>query len=202
MELASRLPYVRPIVLALPRGGVAVAAPVAEALRAPLDVIAVRKLGAPFFPELAMGAIAGDTCVLDQGLICRLHIGRPAIDAVIAKETRELRRREALYRRGLSELALEGRTVVLVDDGVATGSTMTAAAREARRRRPDKLILAAPVASSEAARHLAAEADECVWLAVPNPFFAVGDCYRNFRQTTDAEVQELLQTGRNSAQTA
>jgi len=191
-ELASRHIGANSIVAALPRGGVLVGAPVAEALNAPLDIVVVRKLGVPGQPELAMGAIAGGTRVLDRELIRQLRISGKEIDALIARETQELKRREALYRNGLPAPEFHGRSVVLVDDGVATGATATAAARHIRTFRPKELIIAAPVASVEASSSLSEEADECVWLAVPDPFFAVGVWYADFRQVADVEVQQLL----------
>jgi putative phosphoribosyl transferase len=198
-KLASRHIEANSIVAALPRGGVLVGAPVAEALNAPLDTVVVRKLGVPGHPERAMGAIAGGTLVLDPELIWELRISSKEIDAVVRRETEEMKRREALYRRGLSAPEFRRRTVVLVDDGVATGSTALAAARYIRGLRPQKLIIAAPVASAEASSRLRGEADECVWLAVPDPFFAVGLWYADFRQITDDEVQELLDSRKPAA---
>jgi putative phosphoribosyl transferase len=192
-ELASRQIQGNVIVLALPRGGVQVAAPVAGALNAPLDVLVVRKLGVPWQPELAMGAIAGGARVLDQNLIRQLGISREELDAIAARETQEMERRERLYRDGRPALNLAGRIVVLVDDGVATGSTLGAAARHIRGSTPRKLIIAAPVASADAARRLQHEADETVWLANPEPFYAVGEWYTDFGQVTDDEVRSLLQ---------
>jgi len=191
-ELASRHLGPKTIVLALPRGGVEVGAAVAEALKVPLDVIVVRKLGVPWQPELAMGALAGDTCILDHPLIAGLEISRQQIDAVIAREAREMERRETLYRGGLPPPSLGGRTVVLVDDGLATGSTMLAAVRHVRAMQPQKLIVAVPVGSPQACSHLGKEADECICLALPEPFVAVGAWYRDFRQVTDAEVGQIL----------
>jgi len=192
VELGRRKPLKNPIVLALPRGGVVVAAKVAEALSAPLDIVVVRKLGVPWQPELAMGAIAGGICVLDHRLIHALSLSDQDVEEIVAQETREMERRERAYRRGLAPPALEGRTVVLVDDGLATGSTMVAAARHVRNGRPQELIIAVPVASSEACSRLRAEADECICLAVPEPFVAVGEWYTDFRQVQDVEVQRIL----------
>ena len=197
-ELASRKMGADPILIALPRGGVPVGASAAEALGAPLDIVVARKLGVPWRPELAMGAIAGEARVLDSALIRQLGITAREIDAVAVREMQELARREALYRNGRPGPLFRGRTVVLVDDGVATGSTAAAAARHIRRFHPKRLIVAAPVASAQAARRLKAEADECVWLAVPEPFLAVGEWYADFRQITDDEVRALLQESRRS----
>jgi len=192
VELASRKLATDTIVLALPRGGLPVGAEVAEALKAPLDVVVVRKVGVPWQPELAMGAIAGDTRVLDNRLIRDLGISIGEVNAVIARESEEMRRREELYRSGLPAPDLRGRTVVLVDDGLATGSTMVAAARHVRSLQPQRLIIAVPVASAQACGRLRREADECICLAMPEPFFAVGEWYIDFGQVTDFEVQEIL----------
>jgi putative phosphoribosyl transferase len=191
-ELARRRLASNVIVLALPRGGVPVGAEVSEALNAPLDIVVVRKLGVPWQPELAIGAIAGTTCVLDQQLIRELGISDGEVDSVVARETIEMKRRELLYRGGLPTRDLRGRTVVLVDDGLATGSTMVAAARHVRSAQPRKVIVAVPVASAEACMRMRREADQCVCLAVPERFCAVGEWYVNFRQVTDAEVQSML----------
>lgn len=169
-ELISRRLGANPIVLALPRGGVVVGAAVAEALNAPLDVVVVRKLGAPWQPELAIGAIAGGTRVLDRELIRELGISAAEINRVVARETLEMTRREAAYRDGRPAPELRDKTAILIDDGVATGATMAAAARHVRGFQPRKVVVAAPVASFQAAERIAAEADECVWLAVPNLF--------------------------------
>ena len=181
------------IVLALPRGGVPVGFEVARALCLPLDVIVVRKLGVPWQPELAMGAIAsGGVRVLDQQLISMEGISREDVEAVATREEQEAERREQLYRAGRPALELRHRTVILVDDGLATGSTMRAAVKCVKSLQASAVIVAVPVASRHAREHLRHVADECVCLAVPEPFGAVGEWYRNFRQTSDAEVQELL----------
>jgi putative phosphoribosyl transferase len=191
-ELASRTLPAGVIVLALPRGGLPVGAEVAAALEAPLDVVVVRKLSVPWLPELAMGAVAGDTMVLDNQLIGELRISNEEVDAVIARVTTEVERREKLYRSGLPSQDLRERAVVIVDDGLATGSTMLAAVRHARTFRPERLIVAVPVGSSQACMRIGREADDCVCLALPEPFGAVSEWYIDFRQITDQEVQEIL----------
>jgi predicted phosphoribosyltransferase len=191
-ELATRKLPANTIVLALPRGGLPVGFEVAEALSAPLDVVVVRKLGVPWQPELAMGAISGQIRVLDHQLIHDLRVSDEEVEAVAARETYEMERREALYRSGLPAPDLSGRTVVLVDDGLATGSTMVAAARNVRDLKPQKLIIAVPVASTQACSRLKPEADECICLAIPEYFCAVGEWYVDFRQVTDSEVQSIL----------
>lgn len=191
-ELAARKLPTNVIVLALPRGGLPVGVEVVEVLKAPLDVVVVRKLGVPWQPQLAMGAIAGSTRVLDHRLISDLHIPDDEVEAVVAREMKEVERREKLYRSGLPVQNFRGRTVVIVDDGLATGSTMLAATRHVRGAHPGRLIIAVPVGSSEACSRLRREADECICLAVPEPLFAVGEWYTDFRQVTDAEVQATL----------
>ena len=181
------------IVLGLPRGGVPVAFEVARSLGLPLDVIVVRKLGVPWQPELAMGAIAsGGVRVLDQQLIRIEGISEEDVDAVAAREEQEAERREQLYRAGRPALELRNRTVILVDDGLATGSTMQAAVKCVKSLQPSVVIVAVPVASRQACAYLRHVADECVALAVPEPFGAVGEWYRDFRQTSDAAVRDLL----------
>lgn len=182
------------IVLALPRGGVTVGFEVAKMLHAPLDAVVVRKLGVPWQPELAMGAIAGASFqVLDYELIAHLGISREDIERVIAKERAEGQRREKLYRGERPAPELQSRTVVLVDDGLATGSTMLVAVRYVRSLRPARLIVAVPVGSREACARLAKEADTLVCLAKPQPFSAVGEWYVDFRQVSDSEVQRMLE---------
>jgi putative phosphoribosyl transferase len=181
------------LVLALPRGGVPVAYEVARTLDAPLDIFLVRKLGTPGQPELAMGAIAsGDVVVVNDEVVRLLGLGRATIDAAAARERRELERREEAYRGQRPRPTLEGRTVLLVDDGLATGATMKAAVRAARAQRPARIIVAVPVAAPSTRDDLAREADSVVCLETPDSFGAVGQWYESFAQTTDAEVQELL----------
>jgi predicted phosphoribosyltransferase len=183
------------LVLALPRGGVPVAARVAEALGAPLDVFVVRKLGVPGHEELAMGAIAaGGVRVVNEQVVARLRLGGAELDRVAEAEGRELDRRERSYRQGRAPPDLAGRVVILVDDGLATGSTMRAAVAAARRLGPAKVVVAVPTAPARTCQHLAEEADEVVCVITPRPFRAVGNSYRSFPQTSDEEVRALLRS--------
>ena len=189
------------VVLGLTRGGVPVAAEVAKALQAPLDVVVVRKLGVPFEPELAMGAIAGEGSeFLDQDLIREAGVTEKDLTAVMVRERAEVQRLERLYRAGRAPLELKERTAILVDDGLATGSTMLAAVAFARKRQARRIVMAVPIASVEACEKLRAKVDECVCLATPDPFFAVGEWYWTFFPTQDAEVIQLLQ--KNAQRTA
>ncbi|WP_029898911.1 phosphoribosyltransferase [Desulfohalovibrio reitneri] len=181
------------IVLGLPRGGVPVAFPVAEKLNAPLDVFVVRKLGAPGQEEVAMGAIAsGDVMVLNQGMISMINVTDAQIQQVAEREGKELRRREEVYRQGRPPLELRDKTVILVDDGAATGATMRVALKAIRELEPAKLVAALPVASKEACEAFAEQADRVECLATPEPFSAVGYWYDDFGQTKDQEVRSLL----------
>jgi predicted phosphoribosyltransferase len=183
------------IVLGLPRGGVPVAAAVASALGAPLDVFVVRKLGVPGHRELAMGAIAsGGARVLNHDLIDRLGIAPLMVATVIAEEESELARRERLYRQGRPPLTLEGKTVILVDDGLATGATMQAAVMAVRELSPARVVVAVPVAAGDACRHLEHFADEVISARTPRNMMAVGMWYLDFAPTSDEEVQALLQS--------
>jgi putative phosphoribosyl transferase len=187
------------LVLALPRGGVPVAFQVARALHAPLDVFLVRKLGVPGHRELAMGAIAsGGVRVLNVELIHSLGISRQAVEAVIAEEQAELARRERAYRGGRPPLDVRGRTTILVDDGLATGSTMRAAAQALRQQQASRIVVAVPIAPPETCAEFEREVDEIVCALTPEPFYAVGFWYQDFSQTTDEEVHDLLA---DSAQT-
>ena len=181
------------LVLALPRGGVTVGAEVARRLGAPLDVILVRKLGVPGHEELAMGAIAsGGVRILSEDVIDALGISDRDIAAVAAAEEDELERRERAYRGARSPLAVENRTVILVDDGLATGSTMRAAAAALRSQHPRRLIAAVPVAPAQTCEALRGEVDEVVCTRTPEPFHSVGEWYEIFEQTSDEEVRRLL----------
>ena len=181
------------IVLALPKGGVPVAAEVASALAAPLDVLVVRKIGVPWNPEFAVGAIAsGGMLVLDNDMMNELGLTRESLDPVIRAEQAELIRRERLYRRGRPFPDLEGLVVILVDDGLATGSTMQAAVAALRTKGPALVVVAVPVASQSAVVQLDRVVDQVVYVADPEPFFSVGVWYANFDQTTDEEVLRLL----------
>lgn len=191
-KLAER-PWDDAVVLGLPRGGVPVAFEVARALRAPLDALVVRKLGVPGHEELAMGAIAsGGVRVLVPSVIDQLRIAPAAIDAVVRRETAELERREREFRGLMPFPDLTGRTVVVVDDGIATGATMMAAIRAVRALGARHVVAAAPVMSRQASVDLARLADEVVFVARPESFFGVGAFYQDFTQTTDLEVRGLL----------
>lgn len=195
-ELAALLPPIGSddvVVLALPRGGVPVAYEIARALGAPLDVFLVRKLGTPGHPELAMGAIAsGGIRVLNDEVVQYLNIPAELIDAIAEREQAELERREAAYRRGGPMPPLKNRTIILVDDGLATGSTMKAAVEAVKQEQPARVIVAVPVGAPETCRALTHIADEVICARMPSPFSAVGQWYRDFTQTTDDEVTELL----------
>jgi len=182
------------VVLALPRGGVPVAFEVATALHAPLDVFIVRKLGLPGHEEFAMGAIASGGVMVMNPDVAGFHVPQTAVDAVAARERAELDRREQLYRGDRAPLELRNRIVILVDDGLATGSTMLAAVRSVRLQNPGSVVVAVPVASPEAVQALRSEADDVVCLATPHPFRAVGLWYRDFGQTSDGEVRQLLES--------
>ena len=196
----ARLAQDRPVVVGLPRGGVPVAFEVASALSAPLDVVVVRKLGAPMQPELAIGAIGEEgVIVLNKDLVSALAIQREELEAVVAREQAELTRRQRLYRGDRPPVAVAGRTVVLVDDGIATGSTAMAAAQVLRERGARRVVLAVPVGPPDAAARFGPEVDELVCLQAPEWFFAVGSCYERFDQTSDEQVGELLERARAGA---
>jgi putative phosphoribosyl transferase len=186
------------LVLALPRGGVPVGFEVAQALRAPLDVFIVRKLGVPGHDELAMGAIAtGGVRVLNDDVVISLELEPEVIDAVAAREAKELARRERLYRGARPAPDVHGCTVILVDDGLATGSTMRAAVAALRKQRPARIVVAVPVAAPETCEEFKTEVDEVVCAATPRMFNGVGRWYEDFSQTTDGEVHELLAQARS-----
>jgi len=181
------------VVLGVPRGGVVVAFEVASALHMPLDIFVVRKLGVPGREELAFGAIAsGNVRVLDREIVTGLEITEKQIDEVTETARKELERREHLYRGGRTPLALEGRTVLLIDDGIATGSSMLAAIRALRQSKPARLVVAVPVAPQATCVRLRREVDELVCVATPKFFYAIGQFYEDFSQVTDEEVKELL----------
>jgi putative phosphoribosyl transferase len=196
-QLAARLAAYReeePVVLALPRGGVPVAFEVARALGAPLDVLVARKLGAPMNPEYALGAIAeGGALVVDRDAVAEADVSEAELAGLVERERAELSRRVRAYRGDRPIPDVAGRTAILVDDGIATGRTATAALRSLRARRPRRLVLATPVAAADTAAALRREVDELVCLREPEHFFAVGSWYEHFGQTTDDEVRDLLE---------
>lgn len=185
------------VVLALPRGGVPIAAPVALALRAPLDVLVVRKLGLPRQPEVAMGAIAGVAgevgLVRNERVLAVVPVREQEFQAVYDAELRELQRRETAYREGRPAVRVRDRVVLLVDDGLATGSTMLAAVAAVHAQQPARVVVAVPVGTADACRELRDRTDEVVCGWTPEPFFGVGQGYRDFRQTADDEVTQTLE---------
>lgn len=190
------------VVLALPRGGVPVAYEIATAIEAPLDVLCVRKLGTPGQPELAMGAVAsGELRVMNEDVLRMLDIGEQEIEAVARRELLELTRRERAYRGGRTPPSIAGKTVILVDDGVATGASMKAAIAALKQRDPAQIIVAVPHGAEETCSELRREADAVVCLATPHPYMAVGRWYRNFVQVSDAEVCELLESAHGAEAT-
>jgi putative phosphoribosyl transferase len=201
-QLAARLGEYRgqePLVLALPRGGVPVAYEVAVALDAPLDVLVVRKLGAPGQPELGIGAVVdGDhpQSVLNEDVLSVLHVSQTYLEREVALELQEIRRRQERYREGQPPMAISGRTVIVVDDGIATGGSVRAALRGVRRSQPRQVVLAVPVAPPESLAALAGEADVVICLSTPRFFHAVGQFYDDFTQTSDEEVIALLRAAR------
>jgi len=181
------------LVLALPRGGVPVAFEIAKALKVPLDVFLVRKLGVPGQSELAMGAIAsGGVRVLNHEIVQGLGLSDATIDTVTAKEQQELERRDSLYRGNRPFPVVRDRIAILVDDGIATGASMRAAAKALRQQQPAQIVVAVPIAAPESCRELAAEVDEIISVETPQPFYSVGSWYEDFPQTTDEEVRDLM----------
>lgn len=193
-ELIKR-ELVRPVVLALPRGGVAVAAEVAKALRAPLDIILVRKIGVPYQPELALAAVVDGEqpeVVVNEDVAQFTSVPSDYIDAQCKQELAEIERRRRVYLQGRKRVPIEGRNIILVDDGIATGASVRAALRALQRKNPSSLTLAVPVAPAETVADLAREVDEVICLRQPEPFFAIGVHYRDFHQMSDQEVVSLL----------
>ena len=191
----ERFKSANPIVLALPRGGVPVGFEVAEHLRAPLDLLLVRKIGAPGHEELALGAVVDGLhpqVVVNQEVMDMIHPPRGYFEAAEKRELAEIERRRRLYLGAAQPIDVQGRLAIVVDDGIATGATMKAALRGVRRNEPSRLVLAAPVAPRSIISELKAECDEMVFLATPEPFYAVGLYYADFSQTSDEEVIELL----------
>lgn len=181
------------LVLGIPRGGVVVAKEVADQLKVPLDVLVVRKIGAPFQEELALGAVDPDgEVVWEQGLLSQLTVESEELKEKIQQGWKELKRREDVYRAGKSQLDVAGKTILLIDDGIATGATTLSAVRYLKRHKA-KVVLAVPVASKESANKLSKEADEVVVLSVPENFQAVGEFYQKFLPVSDEEVIQLLQ---------
>jgi putative phosphoribosyl transferase len=184
------------LVLALPRGGVPVAYEVAAELGVPLDVLVVRKLGTPGQPELAMGAIAsGGVRVLNPTVVNALGLSKTTIERITQEEQQEIERRERLYRGDRPPFPVENRTIIVIDDGVATGSTIRAALHCLREQKPRRLIAAFPVGAAETVDELQKEADEVICLETPEPFYAIGIWYRDFPQLSDEEVRSLLERG-------
>jgi predicted phosphoribosyltransferase len=201
--LAERLPrYANApdaVVLGLPRGGVVVASEVARKLGLPLDIFLVRKLGVPGYEELAMGAIAsGGVRVMNEDVLRQISVSESTIEAVTRREERELVRREAAYRGNRPRLDVRGLTVILVDDGLATGATMRAAVKALRRQGPKRLVVAVPTAAPDTCDEFRTEVDEILCAMTPTPFHAVGAWYEDFSQTTDEEVQQLLKAARRA----
>jgi putative phosphoribosyl transferase len=196
--LAARLAEMKiadPVIFALPRGGVPVAAEVARALNAPLDLLLVRKIGVPWQPELALAAVVdGDDpqVVIDEEVQGQSGVSRTYIDGEAKEQLREIERRRAVYLQGRSPVAVENRTAIVVDDGIATGTTVRAALKALRRRKPARLILAVPVAPPETIDALAADVDQIVCLEQPSPFYAIGLYYIDFHQVSDEEVMAAL----------
>ena len=191
-EALRHLAGSNPVVLAIPRGGVIVGEAAARALDAPLDVVVPRKIGAPGNPELAIGAVAPGIRVLDPRMVGGLGVSEAYLERETATQEAEIERRQSAYRQGRPPQPVRGRTAIVVDDGVATGSTAVAALRWARQQGAGRVVLAVPVAPPQSLDRLGAEVDELVVLETPSPFFAVGEWYRNFEQTSDRQVVDAL----------
>jgi putative phosphoribosyl transferase len=206
-QLANKLTHLkgeRPVVLALPRGGVAVGFEIAQALAAPLDVVLVRKIGVPWQPELALGAVTDGAVAetfIDQDLVRRLDVPGSYVQEETARQLEEIERRRASYCAGRPPVEVAGRAAIVVDDGIATGATMRVALRAVRRRGPGRRVLAVPVAPPETLAAFREEADEVVCLETPTMLGAIGAYYRDFHQLSDAEVTDLL-TGTAAAEGA
>ncbi|MDP2859884.1 MAG: phosphoribosyltransferase family protein [Bacillota bacterium] len=200
-KLAQRVAAVKavdPLVLAVPRGGIVVAAEVAQALRAPLDVLIARKIGSPHNEELAIGAVAVDgTLLIDESLTKALRVPDSYVKQQVEKERREIERRTRYYRGNHPAPVLKGRTLIVVDDGVATGMTIKAALRYLKPQGAERVVLALPVAPADTAQELRREVDELIVLHTPEPFYAVGQWYSLFDQTSDDEVVEILDSIRD-----
>jgi putative phosphoribosyl transferase len=188
------------LVLALPRGGVPVGYEVARGLHTEMDIFIVRKLGLPGQEELAIGALAsGGVRVLNDALIREVQLSRTLIDQITAREERELKRREELYRQGRPAAPVQNRTVILVDDGLATGATMKAASQALRLQEPKRIVVAVPVAAERTCDEFRRDVDEVICAYTPSPFISVGMWYEDFSQTTDKEVQQLLRLAERKA---
>jgi len=192
-KLTKYLNQVNAVILALPRGGVPVAYEVGKELGLPVDIFVVRKLGVPGHEELAMGAIAsGGVRHINRDVVDQLRIDSETIDVASRREQKEIERRERLYRGARPPIDVRNKTVILVDDGLATGSTMRAAIAALRQHRPARIVVAVPAAAPQTCSEIGDEVDEIICAATPEPFYAVGQWYQEFSQTTDDEVRELL----------
>jgi len=188
--------YPDPVILALPRGGVPVAFEIARALHAPLDLVMVRKIGLPSQPELAVAAVVnGDNpeLVMNEDVAAQANLDKAAIDRLAQSQLAEIRRRRSIYLKGRAQFELEGRTAIVVDDGIATGATVRASLKAVRRRKPKKLVLAIPVAPAETLEMLRAEVDDLICIQTPKFFYAIGNHYIDFSQVPDEEVKRLLE---------
>lgn len=194
-QLLASKAYPDPVVLALPRGGVPVGLEIARALNAPLGLVMVRKIGVPVQPELAVAAVVnGDhpEIVVNRPIAAQAGLDRAAIEELAEEQLTEIRRRRAIYRRSRAEVLVAGRTAIVVDDGIATGASMRAALKAVRRKKPERLVLAVPVAPLDTLSTLRSETDEIICLDIPPNFYAIGAHYRDFSQVEDAEVVRML----------